>query len=156
MRRILKGAPRTHVLIPDTSVLWHEDKKHAVNPDFDVFWSDHESLVAMELIVPDAVRQELLFQQTCSAGKAFERLRNATHRLLEIKQRLLVRQKFLGVAIGIDQDVATGAGQFLPCRSGYDPVVQAEAREQPHIGRAHEPRSTDNIDHSRRPSPRAA
>jgi hypothetical protein len=62
------------VLIPDTSVLWHEDKTYPINPTFDTFWDDHESLVTLELIIPDAVRQELLFQQTCSAHKAFDHI----------------------------------------------------------------------------------
>ena len=47
-------------------------------------------------------------ENVSAAGTSFERLRDAAHRLLEIKQRLLVGEKFPGVAVGIDQDVAMG------------------------------------------------
>src|SRR5437764_8918947 len=82
-------------------------------------------------------------ENVSAAGTSFERLRDAAHRLLEVKQRLLVGKKFPGVAIGIDQDVAMGTRQFLPGRASYHPVLQAETLEQPDIGGAHETRSTD-------------
>src|SRR5438105_3509238 len=72
MARIRKAAPPPQVLIPDTSVLWHEDKRHAVAPEFDEFWTTHSGLVTLRLVVPEAVRQELLFQQTTSACKKLE------------------------------------------------------------------------------------
>jgi PIN domain len=72
MPRIIKPAPRPHVMMPDTSVLWHEDKRHAVSPAFDEFWTAYASLVNLQLVVPEAVRQELLFQQTTSAYKKLD------------------------------------------------------------------------------------
>ena len=72
MPKIKKPAPRPQVVIPDTSVLWHEDKRHAVSPAFDEFWSAHSGLVILRLVVPDPVRQELLFQQTTSACKKLD------------------------------------------------------------------------------------
>ena len=74
MAKILKSAPRPHILIPDTSILWHEDKTHAVDPEFDQFWDQHVTLVTLQLVVPEVVRSELLFQQTTSACKAFDRV----------------------------------------------------------------------------------
>ncbi len=74
MAKILKSAPRPHILIPDTSILWHEDKAHAVDPEFDQFWEHHTTLVTMDLVVPEVVRSELLFQQTTSACKALDRV----------------------------------------------------------------------------------
>src|SRR5262249_13559025 len=63
MGKILKGKPLPHVLIADTSILWHKDKGPAVNPDFDTFWAAHKQLVKLELVLPEVVRGELLFQQ---------------------------------------------------------------------------------------------
>ena len=74
MPNIRRQAPRPHVVIPDTSVLWHEDKSHPVDPKFDDFWNQHTSLVTLHLAVPDIVRSELVFQQTTSARKACDKM----------------------------------------------------------------------------------
>ncbi len=72
MARIRKGKPLPHVLIPDTSVLWHEDKSFPVSPAVDKFLDDHEKLVELELVIPEVVRGELLFQQVTSATKLLD------------------------------------------------------------------------------------
>jgi hypothetical protein len=60
-------------VIIDTNVLWHEDKAHVVNPDFDLFWEKYSSIFPMKLVIPEVVRGELLFQQTTSAFKSLEK-----------------------------------------------------------------------------------
>lgn len=70
--KIRKGTPTPHVVIPDTSILWHKDKALAVTPDFDVFWNEHSPHVQLELVVPSVVRGELLFQQCTSASKSLQ------------------------------------------------------------------------------------
>lgn len=69
MGKILKGRPLPHVMIVDTNIVWHKDKGPAVNPDFDAFWTEHEHLVELELLLPEVVRGELLFQQFTSCSK---------------------------------------------------------------------------------------
>jgi hypothetical protein len=74
MPKILKGKPLPHVVILDTNILWHKDKTVPVNPDFDVFWREHEQLVDLELMIPEVVRGELLFQQVTSCSKLLEKV----------------------------------------------------------------------------------
>jgi hypothetical protein len=56
-----------HIVIPDTNVLWNKDKSVAVNPEFDEFWEEFSSKSNLELIIPDVVKGELLFQQSSSS-----------------------------------------------------------------------------------------
>jgi len=44
-----------------------------VNPEFDAFWKEHEFLLKLELVIPEVVKGELLFQQTSSAFKSLEK-----------------------------------------------------------------------------------
>ena len=74
MPKILKGKPVPHVVIVDTNILWLEDKAPAVNPDFDRFWTDHQALVQLELMIPEVVRGELLFQQVSSCTKILDKV----------------------------------------------------------------------------------
>ncbi len=67
--------PQTHVVLVDTNILWDEDKKNAVRPDFDKFWLKALELVPMELHVPSVVYAELHFQQTTSGIKAGSTIR---------------------------------------------------------------------------------
>jgi hypothetical protein len=73
MSRIAKPNPPEHIVLVDTNILWHEDKSHVVNPDFDAFWDTYSPSFPMKLILPDVVRGELLFQQTTSALKLLEK-----------------------------------------------------------------------------------
>jgi hypothetical protein len=77
MHKRLRSKPVEHVIIPDTSILWYDDKKPVVSPDFERFWADHHKLVPLELMIPDVVRGELLFQQVTSARKHFEKAMTA-------------------------------------------------------------------------------
>jgi hypothetical protein len=61
-------------VVPDTSILWHEDKGHAVCPEFDQFWDAHSGHISLELVIPSTVIGELHFQQTTSALKAVDRI----------------------------------------------------------------------------------
>ena len=77
MARIKKQSPDPHVLIPDTSILWHEDKQYVVDPQFEEFYAEYSHEYALELIIPEVVRGELLFQQTMSALKGVKRINDA-------------------------------------------------------------------------------
>jgi len=61
--KIRKADPPPFVVVPDTNILWHEDKSHAVNPVFDEFWDRYSEEFQLELTVPEIVAFELLFQQ---------------------------------------------------------------------------------------------
>jgi len=74
MAKILKGKPVPHVVIVDTNILWAEDKTPAVNLDFDKFWTEHQGLVQLELMIPEVVRGELLFQQVSSCTKILDKV----------------------------------------------------------------------------------
>src|SRR5712692_2780101 len=74
MSKIQKGKPLPHVMIVDTNILWHKGKGPAVNPDFDTFWGDHKQLVDLELVLPEVVRGELLFQQVTSCCKLLDKI----------------------------------------------------------------------------------
>lgn len=52
-KRIKKQKPKPHVLIPDTSTLWHDDKQHVVDPRFDEFWDGYASPFSLELAIPE-------------------------------------------------------------------------------------------------------
>ena len=58
-----------HIVIPDTNILWYKEKSVAVNPEFDSFWNEFSATSNLELVIPDVVKGELLFQQSSSAIK---------------------------------------------------------------------------------------
>jgi hypothetical protein len=78
---IRRAAPKPHSVIVDTNILWHEDKKYAVAPEFDTAWDENGKLVGLELVVPEVVRSELAFQQTTAV---WNRLDQVTKLLGEI------------------------------------------------------------------------
>jgi hypothetical protein len=84
MRKILKGQPPGHLVIVDTNILWCKDKGPAVSPEFDKFWSDHEGIVSMELVIPEVVRGEILFQHTTSAIKTLIKIKESFHEISSI------------------------------------------------------------------------
>jgi hypothetical protein len=69
MVEINKQAPPNHIVVIDSNIIWFEDKSKVVSPEFDIFWDKHKSTFPMELIVPEVVRGEILYQQTTSAIK---------------------------------------------------------------------------------------
>lgn len=73
MTKITKPKPQKFIIIPDTSILWCTDKSHAVNPEFDEFWDKHSGIIQLELLIPEVVKGELLFQQTESAIKSYDK-----------------------------------------------------------------------------------
>ena len=62
-----------HIMIVDTNILWFKEKGPAVNPEFDTHWDENTALSKIELVIPEVVRGEILFQQTTSATKAFDK-----------------------------------------------------------------------------------
>lgn len=105
-RRIRKQKPRPHVVVPDTSTLWHEDKQHVIDPVFDAFWQSYATECTLELHIPDVVKGELLFQQTTSALKSLARANQAiqeiqrvtgrkySHRITDLRVRREVEKRF--------------------------------------------------------------
>lgn len=80
MAKIQKKQPPIHLLIVDTNILWCADKAPPVSPVFDDFLKKHESLIKLELVIPDVVKGELLYQQTQSALKALDKvITNVSH-----------------------------------------------------------------------------
>jgi len=49
--RMKKKDVPPHIVIPDTSVLWHRDKTHIVDPAFDEFWKANSKEFHLELVV---------------------------------------------------------------------------------------------------------
>jgi len=87
MSRIRKTKPKPHVVLVDTSVLWHEDKSHPANPAFDELWVNTKGSLDANLVVPEVVYQEILFQQTTSAVKLLGKATEAFHGISSIARR---------------------------------------------------------------------
>jgi len=83
MVRIRKSTIHPHVVIPDTSAIWFEDKSLVVNPEFDSFWSEYSQDIQLELVIPEVVKDELAFQQSTSAIKS---LRKISEEILKVSQ----------------------------------------------------------------------
>ncbi len=62
-----------HILVPDTNILWHEDKSFCVSPKFQQFLDVNAKKYDIDLILPKVVASELQFQQTTSALKALQK-----------------------------------------------------------------------------------
>jgi hypothetical protein len=69
MPKVKREPLPTHVIVPDTNILWDKDKKSSVSPDFDAFWAKSQLLIPLRLVVPEVVLGELQFQQATSANK---------------------------------------------------------------------------------------
>lgn len=84
MGKIKKEKPKPHVVIPDTSILWHEDKHHIVTPDFNSFWTSHADKFGLELVIPTPLINKIIClvkgscsQESCSSvtSNGFEGLK---------------------------------------------------------------------------------
>jgi len=73
-----------HVVVVDTSVLFNPEKKFAACPDFDAFWEEHANASKLELVVPEVVRGELLFQQTTSALNSLQKVTDELRKVSEV------------------------------------------------------------------------
>jgi len=60
---------KDHIVIPDTNILWFKDKSVVVNPEFDSFWKRYQNDSKLDLVIPEVVMGEILFQQSTSAIK---------------------------------------------------------------------------------------
>jgi hypothetical protein len=87
MSKIRRRSPNPHIVVCDTSILWHEDKARVVNPIFDEFWQKHSQAFPMELVIPDVVRGELLFQQTTSALKSLAKASTTFAELSQVTEK---------------------------------------------------------------------
>jgi hypothetical protein len=96
-----KRKPLPHVVIVDTNILWCKDKVPVASPDFDKFWEAQEKLVEIDLVIPDVVRGELLYQQATSCLKLADRITDAVkeisaisaaHRTHRITKQSIVNQ----------------------------------------------------------------
>lgn len=76
-----------HIVVPDTNILWDKDKKNAVSPDFDQFWSRSSSVIPLKLFVPEVVLGELQFQQATSAIKCATAVSDQMTELAGITQK---------------------------------------------------------------------
>ena len=106
MSKIRKQPPPPHIIVPDTSILWHDDKQHTIDPAFNAFLSRFLPDFSLELHIPACVRDELLFQQTTSALKSLKRANDAMsdvskvtakpyrHRITEARVRREVESRF--------------------------------------------------------------
>lgn len=63
-----------HLLCPDTNVLWTDNKKIMVAPEFEEFWEHYALSHDLRLVLPEPVKQELLFQQTSAALKHLSKI----------------------------------------------------------------------------------
>jgi PIN domain-containing protein len=86
MTRPRRVAPQTHLVLVDTNILFDEDKKHPVSPDFDKFWHAASSVIPLALRVPRVVIGELHFQQTTSALKLSSTIRDSLEKLTGVTQ----------------------------------------------------------------------
>lgn len=106
MPKIKRQTPPLHILVPDTNILWCEDKSLVVSTEFESFWNGFAEEFEIKLLLPEVVRGELLYQQTSSALQALERANkqfqtlsniadvNYTHRVLPSKVSRDVESRF--------------------------------------------------------------
>lgn len=106
MSSIKKKKPLPHVVFMDTSTLWYGDKHFVADPRVDTFWDKYSTPFSFEMVIPDVVRGELLFQQTTSAVKSLRRANQAidevshishrsySHRVTESRIRTEIEKKF--------------------------------------------------------------
>lgn len=76
-----------HILVPDTNLLWHEDKSHCVSPDFQEFLDRNANQYEIDLILPSVVFGELLFQQTTSALNALRKANSEFTKMSAVANR---------------------------------------------------------------------
>lgn len=62
-----------HILIPDTNILWCENKALSVSEEFSDFLEKNAGKYDIDLVIPDVVLGELQFQQTTSALKSLRK-----------------------------------------------------------------------------------
>lgn len=84
MPKVTKESIPLHIVVPDTNILWDEDKSKVVNQNFNDFWKRNLKLIQMKLILPEVVLGELSFQQATSALKASKTILDNTKRLSAI------------------------------------------------------------------------
>ena len=65
-----------YFLIPDTNILWNKEKDVVVNQNFEDFWTEYSSAYPLQLIIPDVVKGELLFQHSESALKKVSNIKS--------------------------------------------------------------------------------
>ena len=81
---VIKEEPPKYIIIPDTSVLWHQNKDVVVNPHFDKLWIEFSKSSTLQLLVPEVVKGELLFQQSTSAIKLMRKINTQMKQVSEI------------------------------------------------------------------------
>jgi predicted nucleic acid-binding protein len=81
MSIIVKEKIDPHAVILDTNILFDQDKSKVVNPEFDKFWENYAAEANLQLVIPEVVIGELLFQQTTSALKTLSRANDSFDRL---------------------------------------------------------------------------
>lgn len=84
MVKIRRGDLPPVILVVDTSILFHQNKKHPVNPEFDKFWDEHASEFKVKLVVPEVVRGELLCQQTSAALQKIDNVSSSMEEISSI------------------------------------------------------------------------
>jgi hypothetical protein len=106
MSTIVKENIEPHAVVVDTNILFDQDKSKVVNFDFDAFWEKHATEANLQLLIPEVVVGEILFQQTTSALKtlsraneSFDRLSSFTgksysHRVNDTRVKTEIRSRF--------------------------------------------------------------
>lgn len=87
MPRIKKEKPK-FIVVPDTNILWFDNKTFPVNPAFNEMCNECGEILEIELVVPSIVYGELFFQQAISANKALDRATQAFTEISDISARL--------------------------------------------------------------------
>jgi len=94
--RHAKRTPPEHLVVVDSSVLWHSDKSHVVSPEFEPLWLELGEIADLTLGIPAVVRGELLYQHTTSALRTLARMQDELGKLSATtgaKQRSLATEQ---------------------------------------------------------------
>jgi len=76
--------PPRHIVIPDTSVLYSDDKTFLVNRSFNEFWESYGREYDFKLLVPVVVKGEILFRCFKSAYEASKRVKESLEKITRI------------------------------------------------------------------------
>ncbi|MCH8314048.1 MAG: DUF4935 domain-containing protein, partial [Nitrospinae bacterium] len=75
------------ILVPDTNILWKKDKNSVANQEFEDFWKEVSSNYLIELVIPEVVEGELIFQHYSSAINRLGKLKDNLSELNSIAEK---------------------------------------------------------------------
>lgn len=101
------------ILVPDTSILWKKEKDSVSNQDFEDFWKEVSSNYLIELVIPEVVAGELIFQHYTSAINRWKKIKENLSELNSIAQKeYRFRPKMGDIKQGVEKSLKNGSANI--------------------------------------------